>query len=190
MINLKVSPVLVPLLIMLLFSSCKVLFTQEMREELEQQKIDLRKIQFYTSRKIVLQRIETTDSIVNDSAEVNLTKETFIDLVVIKRKAPGICVNTFGNELEIKFENCDSCTLKFVQNERGPDIIYQIGAQTWVNNVGSVPYDKQTYHIRPKTFFWQPQSNKAALKIKRKYWRKFKVRRRKVKGLKLKNAKK
>lgn len=182
-------PILILVGIVLLLPACKVLFTQEMREELEQQKIELSQIQFYTSKKIVLQHIVTSDSISNDSTMVDQTKETVIDLVVIKKKAPGICVRTFDNEVEIKFENCDSCSLKFVQNERGPDIIYQIGAEKWVNNVGSVPYDGLTYHIRPKMFFWQPKSNEAALKIKRKYWRKFKIRRRKVKGLKLKKSK-
>lgn len=172
-----------------LFSSCKVLFTQEMREELAQQKIDLKDIQFYTSKKIVLQRIVTTDSLSNDSTLLDKTEETIIDLVVIKKKAPGICVNTFENEIEIRFEDCDSCTLKFVKNELAPDTIYQIGAQSWISNVGTVPYNGKTYTIRPKTFFWQPNSNKSALKIKRKYWKKFKIRRRKVKGIKLKKTK-
>lgn len=181
--------ILVLLTVATLFSSCKVLFTQEMREELEQQKIDLRAIQFYVSKKVVLQHIETTSLLSNDSSVVDQRKETLIDLVVIKKKAPGICVTTFANEVEIKFEECDSCTLKFVQTERGPDIIYQIGAQKWVNEVGSVPYGGKEYHIRPKVYFWQPKSNEAALKIKKKYWNKFKVQRRKVKGLKLKNTK-
>ena len=161
-----------------------------MREELAQQEIDLSGVQFYTSKKIVLQRIETTiDSLVNDSVMLDETRKTIIDLVVIKRRAPGICVNQFDNELEIRFEDCDSCTLKFVKNELRADTIYQIGAQEWVNNVGSLPYDGHTYHIRPKRFFWQVRSNKSALKIKRKYRHKFKVRRRKVKGIKLKKNK-
>ncbi|HAN76995.1 MAG TPA: hypothetical protein DCQ31_04080 [Bacteroidales bacterium] len=165
------------------------MFTQEMREELEEQNIKLSAIQFYVSKKIVLQRIETTTTVSNDSAVVDQTRETVIEQIIIKKKAPGICVNTFAKELEIKFEERDSCSLKFVQTEYGDKIIYRIGAQKWVNDVGSVPYDGKEFHIRPKSFFWQPESNKATLKIKRKYYNKFKISRRKVKGLKVQNAK-
>ena len=44
------------LIVVVLFSSCRVLFTEQLRQKAEKQKIDLTKIQFYNSDKIVLSR--------------------------------------------------------------------------------------------------------------------------------------
>ena len=178
--------IILPVLLLMLFSSCKIYFTQELRQQLEEQKIDLDRIQFYTSKKIVLQRIITTQQVSEDTAKLIQVKETVIERIKIKRNLKGVCINGFDSELEIKFEPQDSCSLKFVRvDSSSVKSIYKIGAMSWVNNVGQVPYEGKVFYIRPRRNFFQPRSNDAALKVKRKFLHKVKVNRRKAKGIKV-----
>lgn len=172
--------------ILLLLSSCKIFFTHKLRKQLDEQEIPLEKIQFYTSKKIILQRIESEKTVIEDSSNLKQTSVTTIERIKIKRNTPGVCVNKFDKELEIKFEEGDSCTLKFVLVDTlNIHARYKIGALKWENEVGMVPYDGKIYYIKPRTFFFQPKSHEAALKVKKKFLHKLKVNRRKVKGVKL-----
>ncbi len=164
---------------------CKVHFTHELRKELNQQEIPLQSIQYYVSRKIKLQKIASNKEIVNDTAKLNQKREIVIDLVKIKRNTKGVVLRADELELNVAFEECDSCYLRFIANNRNGRHLYEVGALEWVNNVGQVEYDNQTYFIRPRNVFFRRASNDAALKVKSKYLYKFKLKRRKAKGMKV-----
>ncbi len=166
-------------LLIVLFASCKTYFTEDIRSQVNTHKINIKDIQFYTSRKIILSRLTNTnsDSAKQDSGTINFVQELEFERIVIKRNTPGVCVNAYDSELEIKFEDKDSCSLKFVIND-DPLKTYVIGAQKWENNMGIVPYDG-------KTFFILPRSNNTRLKVKVKFLRKWKINSRVAKGVKI-----
>ena len=175
------------LVLVMNMSSCKVYFTQQLREEVVEQEIPLESIQYCVSRKIKLQRIESTSTVVNDTTKLDRTKEIVVDLVKIKRNTPGVVVNQFDSELEVAFENCEGCSLKFVRTERNADEVYQVGAIEWVNNVGQVDYNNNIYYIRPRNVLFRKIANNSALKVRNKYLYKFKFNKRKAKGRKVPN---
>ncbi len=183
--KMKIKPILVILIIVVFLSSCKIYFPNKLRKQLDEQSIELEKIQFYTSKKIILQRVTKESIVTTDTTNLKQVEETVIERIKIKRNAPGICVNAYATEIEIKFEDKDSCSLKFVLNDTTDNALYKIGALQWENGVGLVPYDGAMFYIKPRVLFFQPRSNEATLKVKRSFLKKWTIKNRKVKGLKI-----
>jgi len=170
----------------LISTSCKIHFTHKLRLQVDKQDIPLSNIQFYTSKKIILQRIASENTVIEDSASLKQTTQTIVERIKIKRNTPGICISSFEKEVEIKFEEKDSCTIKFVLSDTTSlQGRYKIGALSWENEVGQIPYDGKIYFTRPRVFFFQPKSHEASLKVKKKFLHKLKVEKRKVKGIKI-----
>jgi len=169
-----------------LFSSCKVIFTQKLRLQAEEQKINIEDIQFYTSKKIILQRLVSSSTVVEDTAKLQQTKTIELDRIKIKRNTPGVCVKKDDGTMEMIFEPDANTTLKFVLTDTvDPGARYKIGALRWDNGIGVVPYDSTIYYLQPRNYFFQPNSKETALKVKRRFLYKWKVRMRKLKGVKI-----
>ena len=178
---------LILLLITLSFSSCKIIFTQGLREQVESQKIDVKHIQFYTSRTIILQRVVSSSIVVEDTAKLKQTKQIELERIKICRNTPGVCIETFDNELEVIFELKDSSSLKFVLSDTSSNKLarYKIGAIRWEDKVGVIPYYNETYYLQPRNNFFQPRCNEAALKVKRCFMYKLKIKMRRLKGVRV-----
>ena len=181
--------ILILFAILITFSSCKIIFTQELREQVEEQKIDVEQIQFYTSHTIILQRVASSSIIIEDTAKLRQTQQIEIDRIKIRRNTPGMCINKFNEELELVFEQKDSCSLKFVLSDTS-DIYsgkYKIGALRWENEVGVIPYDNEIYYLQPQNNFFQPKCKESSLKVKRRFLYKWNIQNRRLKGVKVNN---
>ena len=178
---------LILLLITFFFSSCKIIFTQELREQVESQKIDIKQIQFYTSRTIILQRVVSSSIVVEDTAKLKQIRQIELERIKIRKNTPGVCIETFDNELEIIFEQKDNSSLKFVLSDTSANKAarYKIGAVRWEEEVGVVPYNNNTYYLQPRNNFFQPRCNEAALKVKRRFLNKWKIKLRRLKGVRV-----
>lgn len=102
---------------LLFASSCKVTFTSDLRSKIEAQKLDLKKIQYYNSKTIVLQRILTTSDTRVASGEVRLQNGLQVEEIKIKKNTPGICDSLMADAVRIRFEA-----------EKGRYLIFQMGA--------------------------------------------------------------
>ena len=181
--------ILILFVILITFSSCKIIFTQELREQVEEQKIDVEQIQFYTSHTIILQRVAASSIIIEDTAKLKQTKQIEIDRIKIRRNTPGMCIKKFDTELEVIFEQKDSCSLKFVLSDTS-DVYsgrYKIGALRWENEVGVIPYDGRIYYLQPRNYFFQPKCKESSLKVQRRFLYKWKIQNRRLKGVKVNN---
>ncbi|MDA3944768.1 MAG: hypothetical protein PF694_14640 [Bacteroidetes bacterium] len=144
---------------MVLFSSCSpktIYFTQEIRNKVEEQGLDLRDVQFYNSHPITLQRNLTYEETKLASGTINFENGRYIEIIQIKKETPGICEQVEPKSLDITFEAGDNRRLKFVMNPRKN---YQISALEWRDRLGKVNYDTLTYYIKPG-------GEKALLKVK------------------------
>lgn len=178
--------ILAAFIFVLLLSSCKVHFTQELRLQLEEQGVSVEDIQFYNSRTIILQRIEREEVIIRDTAKLKETRETLLERIRIRRNRPCVCTKQSDNTLDVRFNPESDATLKFVLYDTVPEVAtYKIGATSWENDVGVIPYDSYTYYLQPRNFFFQPRCNEAALKVKKRYLNKWKIRLKKYKGVKI-----
>lgn len=100
----------------MLTGSCsrKIMFTPELRKELESNNIPLTEVQFYNSHKIELNRTHIPpDAISINSGAVNVERGKYIEEVVIRKHTPGVCSSVNPYDLSIEFEPDNHYSLKF-----------------------------------------------------------------------------
>lgn len=142
--------IIVSIVLLLTASSCsrKIIFTPQLRAQLESQNIDLKDVQFYNSEKIVLKRVEEQpeEVLINEGA-VEVTKGKIIEEIVIKKKTPGICKQVNRYHLNISFEAEEGKYLKFGR-KAGPMLRdrYRLYAKEWNVENGKVTYGDTLYN--------------------------------------------
>ena len=108
--------IIISIALLLTASSCsrKIVFTPQLRAQLESQNIDLKDVQFYNSEKIILKRVEEQpeEVLINEGA-VEVMKGKIIEEIVIKKKTPGVCKQVNRYHLNISFEAEEGKYLKF-----------------------------------------------------------------------------
>ncbi len=142
---------------LMLISSCSktIYFSQDMRNNLNKNFLSLDKIQFYNSRKIILQRNLSYADTKVARGEIKLLNGQYVEKIIIPKNTPGVAVSEGGNYISVAFENGAYRFLKFVLNDENQ---YQISANKWSNNYGKVKYDTLVYYI-------EPRSSRAVLKV-------------------------
>jgi len=96
-----------------LLSSCKVTFTERIRQQAENKKLDISKIQFYNSDKIVLRRTLSSNEMSVTSGKVKLENGQYTEIIKIKKNTRGKCVSRTDNNLSISFEDGQNKSLIF-----------------------------------------------------------------------------
>ena len=131
------------LIISLSACSPKILFTYDIKQRLDYEGLELEKVQFYNSRKIVLERILPHKGSVVAGGKIRFENGKMIEQVVVKRNTPGICEFRNDNEMDISFENGEGRYLKF-KVDKYQDF-FQI--YTEINKAGynTVFYDTTVY---------------------------------------------
>lgn len=173
-------------LIFFVLPACKVFFTEDLRMQVEAQKIKLENIQYYTSKKIILQRISSSETVMEDTAKLKQTRQIELDRIKIKRNTKGVCVKNTEKTMEMIFEKNTKSTLKFVLSDTA-DVKsrFKIGALSWKNGIGEIAYDSTIYYLQAKNYFFQPNCKESSLKVKRRFMYKLKITKRKLKGVKV-----
>lgn len=168
---------ILPLFVVFFLSSCskKIYFTQDIRNNLAQHHAGLQKVQFYTSKKIILKRNLTYDETKIARGTIRLENGEYVELIIIPKNTPGVVEDSAANSIQVAFESGKNRALNFVLNDKKR---YQITAQVWNNGYGKVVYDTLVYYI-------EPSSDKAMLKVRKEDIYNFQKKVRKVKGIKL-----
>jgi hypothetical protein len=111
---------------------------------------DLKKMQFYISREVTIQRGEKGENNqqIDEDGKLVVSTSASIDEITIDAKTEGICVKVLdGNKLAISFWDEDSKYLVFGDpNNRGR---YTIMGATWKNGKGKINFDGKVYYIMP-----------------------------------------
>lgn len=153
---------IVGLLIIIMFTgSCSrtILFTQAIRDKIQSDSIDVKEVQFYNSKEIMLQRNLSYEETRIAQGKIKFENGKFIELIIIKKNTPGICDNLGTNLLDVSFEAGENRTLRFMKNTKSH---YQITALEWKDKFGRVQYDTLNYYIAPG-------GDKALLKVEKDY---------------------
>ncbi len=163
----------------LLMSACAsrktLYFDQKMRQNIESYKIDLPDIQFYNSKKIVLERNLSYEETKVASGKIRFENGKIIEKVTIKKRTPGVCENFDDDFLDVSFEQGDNNTLRFIRDKKDH---YRLSALEWKNRFGKVDYDTVFFYI-------SPGGEKALLKIKAEDIYRFEKKERVAPGRKL-----
>jgi uncharacterized protein (UPF0218 family) len=147
-------------------------FTQEMRKNLLKNNLDIKDVQFYTSKKIVLKRNLTYKETKLARGKIKYQNGQYFEEIIIPKNTPGVLEKDTAKMLDVAFEKGRNRALKFVLNKNDH---YQLSALVWSDGYGRVSYDTLVYYV-------EPRSSKAVLKVKKHYTYVFNKKIRKVKG--------
>jgi len=161
----------------LFLNSCsdKVLFTKQMQQELYMNEINLRSVQFYNSKKIVLRRNLTLEQTKVSQGKIRFKNGQYTEEIIIKKHTPGVAVDNGKKYLDIAFEKGKNRYFKFILN---PDNYFQLSAKNWENNYGKITYDTLEYFILPS-------GAKALLEVSKDNIDDFEHKKRTLEGIKI-----
>jgi hypothetical protein len=154
-------------------SSCssKKTLTKDLRESAEKAGIDMKSIQYYTARKIVLKReISSSDANVK-SGKIKFEQGKYINIIKINRGTPGICLGYDIDVLYISFEAGSNSSLPFSRQ------IYEgqtINNEYWLRT-SPITYNGEIYYL----------ASSSPIKIKNNIFKRTKVKKRRLRGRKL-----
>jgi hypothetical protein len=172
---------LIAVIVTLALASCspKIQFTQAVKEQNQLTDDEMKKLQFYTSGDIVLQRNQKDDSgKETDDGELVLTSGSSVDQVIIPAGTPGIVVGAKGNNaMLVRFEPGEGKYLVFgdLNNRKGP---YQLIPEGEKGGKKYVTYAGNKYSL-------SGTSEYVSLTFKMKRLNKVRKDERVVKGMKL-----
>ncbi len=156
-------------LILAACSSSKIYFTPSIRNYIEKGNQNLKKVQFYVDRDIVLRRELSTGETKVASGKVTIENGRTINIVTIKKNTPGICVLEKNNVVGISFEAIDANFITFGKTKFAKtNDPYRVLANNWIGSEGIVTYDGKEYKI-------QQEGSEAGILIKSKFIKKYKV---------------
>lgn len=137
--------------VLLTVSSCKNLvpYTDSLRKQNGWTDDDIKRIQFYTSRDVVLQRQLSTGETAIEGGKIRIKNGKQVEEIIIQRGTPGI-VTTIPNSAKmlVSFEKDDNHYLSFGVNPEQANRFVLL-AQEWKNGVGKVTYDGKNYFTSP-----------------------------------------
>lgn len=124
-------------------------FTKSLKQRVENDHLDIKKIQFFVDQKLVLRRSLGTRKNDIKSGVILFENGEYINEVIIPRNTPGVCVGANGDRLMISFE---------VQNnsvEFGPggynDGYFTLYAHNWNAGTAEMVYDNKNYKVQCAT---------------------------------------
>ncbi len=131
-------------------SSCSnyIYFSEEIRDNLIINNLDIEKVQYYNSDKIVLMRHLSKDETELAKGTIRFENGQYFEEVIIPKKTKGIAIGNANEILNIAFETGENRDLLFSLND---DDKYQISADSWKNDYGCVYYDTASYFIVPSS---------------------------------------
>lgn len=158
----------------LFFSSCSpqlTPFTKRLQEDNNWSEQDLKRIQFYLSEDIVLQKQRKNGETRIESGEIKIVDDARVEEIIVRRGTPGV-LSYYPREdrLGICFEEGDDGRyLMFGPNPKQGNR-YALLASDWTRRKGKVSYGEEKYYTTSESAY-------AALLVNLK-----KVRRTKVKS--------
>ena len=149
---LNKSLIIVALGAVTFFTSCKSTtpFTNTVRTKYNLDEAKLKKMQFFISSDITLQRGEQGEYSQELDAEGKLviSSSASLDNISVDGKTPGVCVKILkGNKLAISFFESDDQYLVFGDpNNRGR---YNLMGAEWKSGRGKINFGGKVYYIMP-----------------------------------------
>jgi len=164
--------------IVFLFTSCsnKIFFTNDMRIKLDEYDLEIGKVQFYNSNKIVLKRVLPYDSAGITNGAIRFENGKLVNTIIINKNTPGTCEFVEDGLLNMTFEDGDNKYLIFKTGLNGK--YYELWVNRDLQNFGQILYDNEKYLI-------QQGSEKAKLLVKKDQEYILRVQQRIVKGRKV-----
>jgi len=138
--------------------SSNLYFTVEQRSLIERNDISPKSLQYYVDRDVILKReMSSQEATTQITGKVIVENGKYIHIITLRKNTPGVCTYVYSNNqtLDISFDMGEGKYLTFGVNKAElakPSTIYNIRAKNWVNKVGEITYDGETYYVQPEGF--------------------------------------
>ncbi len=137
------------------FTSCKKLvpYTDALKVKNSWSDDDIKRIQFYVSEDIVLQRQLNSGNTEIVDGKIKMVDGKQVEEIIIRRGTPGILTNIpRSQKLEISFEKSDSYSLSFGANADQNNKFILL-ASNWNGRIGKVSYNGKEYFTSPESAY-------------------------------------
>jgi len=166
--------------VMVSCSTPKTYFSGAIRKRIENSGTDIKQLQYYIDRDVVLSREIVKGETKVTSGIVRFENGKKLNLITLKRNTPGVCLNSDYDKLYISFEVGDDKYLTFGRAKFSTDNNpYKILANSWIGDYGSITYEGKKYFIH--------SGADASILIKKSELSKMEVSKRTMKGRNLKD---
>ena len=132
------------------FAGCapqRVAFTQGIRTQYDLGSEDLKKLQYYVSSDITLQRDFRREEREISASHKLVTKEGgLVEEVLIRAGTPGIATEVGETSLAVSFEPGSSLMFGSPPTDRDPERKYKLSAKQWTDYYGETVYDGKTFY--------------------------------------------
>lgn len=98
----------------LLLSSCTLQFTSTLRTQLENSNVNIQDLQYYNSKRFILQRELTEKDSASISGKIKMKKGKKIEIIKFNRKTPTICSKFTTDTLFMVFEQGKKDSIPFI----------------------------------------------------------------------------
>ena len=156
----------IPFILVLILTSCKVEFNSTLRSQLEDSKIDLTKIQFYNSTAFELYRELSSNETGIESGKIKIVQGKKVEIIKIAQNTPAACALAKKDTLLMIFEEGNNKKIPFVcssYNNYKPITSKEDGLpldsknfyeDTNIKFYGTIMYDNKEYYygykIKPR----------------------------------------
>ena len=128
-------------------------FTVDMQQQYQWTEDDLKHIQFYLSRDVVLHRNLSKGESVIDDGKIIIRKGTRVEEIVIPEGTPGVLqFMPKSNRLAVSFERGKKKFLMFGPHPKWNDRYMLLGS-SWNRHEGEVTYQGKKYRTSSKSAF-------------------------------------
>lgn len=151
--NINRTLSIVALTVLIGLTSCQKLipFTNVERTKYNLDEPKLKKLQYYISREVTLQRGESSGESqeLDSDGKLVVSSSASLDNILIDAKTPGVCVGVLpDNKLKISFDASDD-NKYLVFGDPNNNGRYSLMGAEWKNGKGKINYGGKVYYIMP-----------------------------------------
>lgn len=122
-----------------------IVFTKSLKDRLEHDNVDIKKIQFYIDQKLTLRRVMGSEKGKVQSGVILFDNGQYVNEMEIPAYTPGVCENVNGDNIKISFD-APGKNIEFGALYNNNNFIV-IGSN-WHNGLVDISYDGQTYQVQ------------------------------------------
>ncbi len=138
------------LLALFALSACaggRIPFTQNLRDQYGLEGDELKKLQYFISSDVTLQReFHREEGEISKSHKLVIKEGGLVDEVYIAAGTPGIATEVSPTSLAVSFEPGGSLIFGSPPSDRDPERKYKLSAKRWTDYYGEIVYDNKIYY--------------------------------------------
>lgn len=141
------AAVLVALFALAGCASGRIPFTQNLRNQYGLEGDDLKKLQYFVSGDVTLQReFRREEGEISKTHKLVMKEGGLLEEVFIAAGTPGVATEVGPNSISVSFEPEGSLVFGSPPSDQDPERKYKLSARRWTDYYGELLYDKKTYY--------------------------------------------